>query len=398
MPAPKTLTRTPIAHLAARLPVLLFGLLLAACGGAGNDGDAVQLTDAERFAFPALPPQFARQIDRMGRPAIATALVSPLADSGPRGIDRDAYNSAARANWTRFKDNIRSNLAVYDGLDGQCGNQALAANNATASRYETMAQALVDDRLYVNMASGACSQYLAVELNATGLVANADCGGRTPREDVIDVTYTALANNLAVPVGDGVDSDNVAQSDTVFPFLAEPSPPPTAPALLTRQIDRMGRPAIATALIAPLADAGPRGIARDDYNAAPPAAWSSYRDEIRRHLAIYDGLDTACGNQVLATPGVGAPERYNALAAALADDRLYVNAARSTCVQYLGVELHATGLVVNTDCGGRTPLEDVIDVTYTAVTNDLSIPVGDGVNSDNVPQSNTEFPFLAPPT
>lgn len=388
------------ASAARRTPLLLLGLLLlAGCGGAGNDGDAPPLTDAERFNFPAPPPQFARQIDRNGRPAIATALVSPLADPGPRGLDRDAYNAAAQANWTRFKNNIRSSLAIYDGLDGQCGNQALAAaNNSTPTRYETLATALTDDRLYVNMASGACSQYLAVELNATGVVPNTDCGGRTPREDVIDVTYTALSNNLAVAVGDGVDSDNVAQSDTVFPFLADPTPPPPVPAQFARQIDRNGRPAIATALIAPLADPGPRGVARDAYNAAAQSAWSSFRDEIRANLAIYDGLDTACGNQVLATPGVNTPERYNALAAALADDRLYLNASRSTCVQYLAVELNATGLVVNTDCGGRTPLEDVIDVTYTAVTNDLTIPVGDGVDSDNVPQSNTEFPFLAPPT
>ncbi len=382
------------------LCVAVLGLLLAACDSGGNGGEpAPPQTDAQRFNFPAPPPQFARQIDRNGRPAVATALVSPLADPGPRGIERDAYNAAAQSNWTRFKDNIRGSLAIYDGLDAQCGNQVLAAAGSNApARYETLANALADDRLYVNAASGACSQYLAVELNATGVVANTDCGGRTPREDVIDVTYTALANNLVVAVGDGVPSDNVAQSDTVFPFLGEPTPPPAVPALLARQIDRNGRPAVATALIAPLADPGPRGVQRDAYNAAAQSAWSTFRDEIRSNLAIYDSLDTMCGNQVLATPGGTTPERYNTLAGALADDRLYVNAASSTCVQYLGVELNATGVVANGDCGGRTPLEDVIDVTYTALVSNLAVAVGDNVPSDNVVQSNTVFPFLAPPS
>ena len=389
----------PPRRAVAGLSALLLALLLTACGGAGNDGEAPPITDAERFGFPPPPVQFARQIDRNGRPAVATALVSPLADPGPRGVDRDAYNSAAQSNWTRFKDNIRGSLAIYDSLDGQCGNQVLAAAGSNApTRYETLARALTDDRLYVNAASGACSQYLAVELNATGVAANNDCGGRTPREDVIDVTYTALSNNLAVAVGDGVDSDNVAQSDTVFPFLGDPTPPPAVPTLLARQIDRNGRPAVATALIAPLADPGPRGVLRDQYNAAAPAGWNAFRDEIRSNLAVYDGLDTMCGNQVLATAGGTTPERYNTLAGALADDRLYVNAASGTCVQYLGVELNATGVVANGDCGGRTPLEDVIDVTYTAITNNLSIPVGDAVNSDNVVHSNTEFPFLAAET
>ena len=377
----------------ALLALFVLTALLSACGGGGTD-----VRDVQTITFPATPALFARQIDREGRPAIATALISPLADPGPRGVDRDAYNAAPISGWSGFTNNIRANLAIYDGLDTQCGNQVLATpGNDTPARYDALARALADDRLYVNAASGACSQYLGVELNATGVAANNDCGGRTPREDVIDVTYTALTNNLSVPVGDNVDSDNVAQSDTVFPFESDPTPPPAPPTLLARQIDREGRPAIATALIGPLADPAPRGVLRDAYNAAAQSAWSSYRDEIRSNLAIYDGLDTQCGNQVLAAAGDNTPTRYNTLAGALADDRLYVNASRTTCVQYLGVELNATGVLANQDCGGRTPREDVIDVTYTALSNNLTVPVGDNVDSDNVAQSDTEFPFEAAP-
>ena len=376
--------------------LLLAGLLVSACGDGGN-GVSSQLERIQR-TFPAPPALFAKQIDREGRPAIATALISPLKDPGPRGVDRDAYNAAAPAAWTTFRDNIRGNLAIFEGLDTQCGNQVLsAAGNNTPARYNALAGALADDRLYVNAASGNCSQYLGVELNATGVVANMDCGGRTPREDVIDVSYTALSNDLRLAVGDAVNSDNVAQSDTVFPFLSDPTPPPAAPALFARQIDREGRPAIATALVSPLKDPGPRGVDRDAYNAAAPAAWSTFRDGIRSNLAIYDGLDTQCGNQVLATSGDNTPARYTTLANALTDDRLYVNSSRATCNQYLGVELNATGLVANTDCGGRTPREDVIDVTYTALSNNLTVALGDLVDSDNILQSDTVFPFLAAP-
>jgi hypothetical protein len=104
-----------------------------------------------------------------------------------------------------------------------------------------------------------------------------------------------------------------------------------------------------------------------------------------------------CGNQILADDSVTDPARYNTLTNALVDDRLYVNAASGSCAQYFGVELDATGLVSNQDCGGRTPLYDTIDVSYTALSNDLLIPVGDGVPSDNRTHTIDQFPFLAPP-
>ena len=72
--------------------MLLATLLLSACGGDGNR--VVSALDRIQQAFPAPPALFAKQIDREGRPAIATALISPLKDPGPRGVDRDASGAA----------------------------------------------------------------------------------------------------------------------------------------------------------------------------------------------------------------------------------------------------------------------------------------------------------------
>ncbi len=377
----------------AACPILVVGL--AGCGGGSGGRSAAGDTPA---AIPSPPAVLSRQIDRMGRSGVNTALVSPLKAGGPRGVDRDAYNAAPRASWGTFKDNIRASLAVYDGLDTVCGNQILANTaDATPARYDGLANALADDRIYLNSASRRCSQYLAVELNATGLLPNDDCGGRTPNYDSIDVTYTALTNDLTVPVGDGVDADTFIHDENVFPFLAQNVPPPEVPALAAVQVDRMGRAGVNTALVSPLKTAVPRGVDRDAYNAAPQAAWGTFQENIRASLAVYDGLDTTCGNQILANTADTTPARYDGLANALTDDRVYLNSSSGTCTQYLGVELNATGLVVNNDCGGRTPNYDSIDVTYTALGSTLAAPLGDNVNSDNVVHSTVTFPFLADP-
>ena len=374
-------------------------LILAGCGGGGSGTDVMaEMQEVE--PDPPLPPTLAAaQIDRMGRSAITSALIAPLADSATRGSARDSYNQAPPDQWPTFVDELRGSLAIYDSLDTQCGNQFLAdAGVLDAARYDALAGALADDRLYVNGASGSCEQYFAVELDATGVVTNADCGGRTPNYDTIDVSYTALSNDLSIPVGDGVASDDVAHEDTLFPFLAEVSVIPAVPTVAEEQIDRMGRSAITSALISPLAESVVQGEVRDAYNMATPAGWPDFTDNIAASLAVYDSLDTQCGNQILADTSVTDSARYATLAGALTDDRLYVNAASGTCTQYLGVELAATGLVpaVADDCGGRTPLFDTIDTTFVAVSNDLSVAVSDGVAADDVAHSTQEFPFLAP--
>jgi len=214
--------------LKATLPTTFALLILAGCGG-GSRSAAVDppLASPE---FPA-PPVIGAQIDRQGRAAITTALIAPLGPlvAGTDQTRKDDYSEAARADWDEFFEEIRTAIAIYDGLDAQCGNQILAgagideANVDTPARYGALAGALTDDRLYLRADSGACSQYFAVELAATGLIPalGGDCGGRTPLYDTINVSYTALSNDLSIPVGDGiVRDDNLNHSIDLFPFLA----------------------------------------------------------------------------------------------------------------------------------------------------------------------------------
>jgi hypothetical protein len=83
----------------------------------------------------------------------------------------------------------------------------------------------------------------------------------------------------------------------------------------------------------------------------------------------------------------------------LADDELYVDTGVGTCGQYLAVELETLGaLPAGTDCGGRTPLENTIDTTYSLLATGMLSGVTNGIpmDGDGV-ASLTTFPFLADP-
>jgi hypothetical protein len=142
------------------------------------------------------------QIDRMGRPAINTALIDLLASTGLK----DAYNRASNpAGWASdFQSEIESNLTALDTLDGITGNSVLPP--------AALAPVLVDDRLQINTSIASCDAYLALELGVGG-----NCGGRTLARDVMDDTLGAV-------VGPGV-SDNVGNDSTFladFPFIGSP--------------------------------------------------------------------------------------------------------------------------------------------------------------------------------
>jgi hypothetical protein len=200
---------------------------------AGEGGPKDAASDA------SAPPTLGAQIDRIGRPAINTALTAPFSTGTAHDMATDAYNAEADpAMWSpKFKSEIRANLAIYDALDSNastngCGNQFAigpasdgGTGDAGTNRYDPLATVLVDDRLYVNTKIGdsgivTCGQYLAVEANATGTVPNQDCGGRTLRYDVIDTTYSLLAVGTATGVTDGVMLSSPI-TDT-FPFVAPP--------------------------------------------------------------------------------------------------------------------------------------------------------------------------------
>jgi len=178
------------------------------------------------------------------------------------------------------------------------------------------------------------------------------------------------------------------------------NPPPAKPTLGATQIDRMGRAGVNTALTDPfdiVTGMTPNQV-KDAYNAIiDPAAWATqFKGKIATNLAILDSLDAVCGNQLLAgnSAAVG---RYDTLAGVLADDRLYVRTDKTTCSTYLGAEANAVG-VTNDDCGGRTPLYNTIDVTYSALAIGQFSGVTNGFTSDSEGSPNaTTFPFLGAP-
>jgi hypothetical protein len=137
---------------------------------------------------------------------------------------------------------------------------------------------------------------------------------------------------------------------------------------------------------------------KDAYNAlVDSSTWATqFRSNLVTNLAILDSLDTVCGNQLLAGSTATAG-RYDTLATVLADDRLYVRTDKTTCSTYLGAEANAVGLT-NDDCGGRTPLYNTIDVTYSALAIGQFSGVTNGFteNHEGPPDINT-FPFLKAP-
>jgi len=197
-------------------------------GAAGDAGtpDAGDGGDGGPAGNPAVPTLGA-QIDRFGRPAINTALNHSFdANDTTKGAAKDLYNSALPATWSTFAPEFAKNLAILDGLDGQCGNQFLAAATVTASQYATLAGALSDDELYVNSAQSTCGVFLGVEAEAVGVLTAGlgKCGGRTLTDDVIDTSYSVLAAGVFTGVTDGIASDADGAQTATFPFLAPPTP------------------------------------------------------------------------------------------------------------------------------------------------------------------------------
>jgi hypothetical protein len=190
-------------------------------------------SDAE--AGPPPPPTLGAQIDRFGRPAINTALnhsFDPNATTA--GMAKDIYNADTDAGgWVAaYSPEFQANLAILDSLDttdagNGCGNQPFANNDAGAARYATLGGVLAADKLWINTAATACSQYLAVELMATGVLPAPDggpgeCGGRKLTYDVIQTTYSIAAGVGLSGFGSGVSAVQAKVSGTTFPYLAPP--------------------------------------------------------------------------------------------------------------------------------------------------------------------------------
>lgn len=168
-----------------------------------------------------------RQIDRAGRPLTGNALLGTTDSGEVSARMKDDYNAAAPADGARFVPEIAKNLGLYDGFDGECGNQLLAdPAGTTAARYLPLARLLADDRLWINSRSTNCTQLFGVELAAlAGRKRLAgDCGGRTPNYKSVTVYRSLLTNATDDSVDDGVARDEQTHSASEFPFLAPPVP------------------------------------------------------------------------------------------------------------------------------------------------------------------------------
>ncbi len=237
----------------------LASLGLVACGDDVNKTtvDAKPQTDAnttpDAFVQPAAPTLGA-QIERMGRPAINTALNHAFDnDTARKQAAKDAYNVAANpATWATtalgtgdvILTQFEANLGIIDSLDSSASVDGCSTGHhppfydttkTDATAYQGLAGALASDTLLLNTATGTCvgatprQGYLAVEGALATSTAPGSCGGRAPTYDVMDMSYTVLAAgigpalNTATWVSDGVDTKGAgAANNTDFPFLAAP--------------------------------------------------------------------------------------------------------------------------------------------------------------------------------
>ena len=202
------------------------------------------------------------------------------------------------------------------------------------------------------------------------------------------------------------------------------SGPPAVPEL-GPQLERMGRPAINTATVETFltlsgGSPGPttdviRSSAQDDYNAAENggADATDFITTMALQLTVLDSLDGTCGNSLawglLAPDGdcedsaTGQPiVCYAGLATVLNADALWVKTDYVGCGLYLGVEADGAGIIPNTDCGGRRPVDDVIRTTYSAVSGavnpaDPQIFLFDDLITPPAGLHPATFPFLATP-
>lgn len=161
------------------------------------------------------------------------------------------------------------------------------------------------------------------------------------------------------------------------------------------RIDRAGRPAISAALISTF-DPDAREADLDAYNKSGNYNLD-FRQTVETSLAILDGLNRVCGDQLMA--GTEA-NRYRPLATTLLDDQVYVQSDRTGAGSaYLGVEAEALGAVGpgQGSGGGRVPGDDVVERSYSVLVSGQLGRIDDGVPADDADHDIDVFPFLAAP-
>ena len=250
-------------------------LMLIACGDntkLQSDAPPSGGSDGSGNVIPPPPPALGMQIDRLGRPAVNTALNHVFdgtngMSSGSALAAKDEYNqNGAPGTWmSSYVVEFAKNLAILDALDtgkcgngicevnglavedlancpadcgsgavlgsDACGNQALYRGSAGMQAYGQLATILTDDEIYLETSKPMCAGYLAVEFYLGVLSAGSSptCGGRAPSYDVIDTTYTLASigvggfdvTTFTPAFGDNA-SKHTDTSDTTFPFLGAP--------------------------------------------------------------------------------------------------------------------------------------------------------------------------------
>jgi hypothetical protein len=165
------------------------------------------------------------QLNRAARPLTANALLGTVASQTLSNQLKEDYNAATPTDSGRFVAEIEKGLQLYDGFDGECGNQFLVDDKGDpAQRYRALARLLADDRIWINTESHTCTQLFAVELASLAgrKEESGDCGGRTPLYSAANVYRSLLVSGTTAGVDDGLTRDEHEPSATVFPFLAPP--------------------------------------------------------------------------------------------------------------------------------------------------------------------------------
>jgi hypothetical protein len=163
-------------------------------------------------------------------------------------------------------------------------------------------------------------------------------------------------------------------------------------------IDRAARPLTGNALLATLGSEEESDALKEKYNRSTPADGDAFVAEIAKGVGLYDGLDGRCSDSLLAAKGRKDPQRYYPLARLLADDRLWIDSRYSRCTALFAVERAALNkeTALRHDCGGRKLTYDASNIYRSLLISGKPEGIDDGVHQDEVPTSDTEFPFLAP--
>ncbi len=228
----------------ARTVSFIAGLVLFGCGrdeptpvttnDAGKDTGNEDATSADAGDDGSVPLATG-QIDRMGRPAITTMLISPA--------NKQPYNKSPT--WGAVPTFVS---AEFDGhlkyLDNLANPTDAGPDWPPNGGAHPLTRQFQPDVLIVdpNTECPDRGSYLDLELYLTGLYEGllpdggspkyTTCGGRTPNDDVIDhslsllvvkdLRYSATLGGAADPVRDCVDAPTKPASST-WPYLQDPN-------------------------------------------------------------------------------------------------------------------------------------------------------------------------------